>query len=135
MKKNNIPFFVTALVSTCTFSLVKADTGKIIPDEFLWSLVIGFITLLTFVVLFSSTLIKLLFRKNYKEEPKKLVLIILLTILPPVIWLFARANYHLLYDFETKYDYRIKEIFNKVIAIVTAMIGMGLGFILKRLLK
>jgi hypothetical protein len=55
--------------------------------------------------------------------------------LPPVIWLFARANYHLLYDFETKYDYRIKEIFNKVIAIVTAMIGMGLGFILKRLLK
>ena len=80
-------------------------------------------------------LIKLLFRKNNKEEPKKLVLIILLTILPPVIWLFARANYHLLYDFETKYDYRIKEIFNKVIAIVTAMIGMGLGFILKRLLK
>jgi heme/copper-type cytochrome/quinol oxidase subunit 2 len=135
LKKNIISFFATTVLSTCSFSLAKADTGKIIPDEFLWLLVIGFVSLLILVVLFISTIIKLLFRKNNKKEPKKLILIILLTILPPIIWLYAEANYHLLYNIETKYDYRIKEIFNNGIAIVIAMLGMGLGFIIKKLFK
>lgn len=135
MKKNIISFFATTILVTCSFSLAKADTGKIIPDEFLWLLAIGFVSLLIFVVLFISTLIKLLFRKNNKKEPKKLILIILLTILPPIIWLYAEANFHLLYTIETEYDYRIKEIFNKGISIILAMLGMGLGFIIKKLLK
>jgi len=135
VKKNIISLFDITLLSTCSFSMAKADTGKIIPDEFLWLLVIGFVSLLIFVVLFISTLIKLLFRKNNKKEPKKLILIILLTILPPIIWLYLEANYHLLYNIETKYDYRIKEIFNNGISIVIAMLGMGLGFIIKKLFK
>jgi nitrogen fixation/metabolism regulation signal transduction histidine kinase len=135
VKKKIISFFATIVLSTCSFSLAKADTGKIIPDEFLWLLVIGFVSLLILVVLFISTIIKLLYRKNNKKEPKKLILIILLTILLPIIWLYAEANYHLLYNIETKYDYRIKEIFNNGIAIVLAMLGMGLGFIIKNLFK
>lgn len=133
MKKNILSFLVTTVLSTCSFSLAKADTGKIIPDEFLWLLVIGFVSILILVVLFISTTIKLIFRKNSKKEPRKLILIILLTILPPIIWLYIEANYHLLYNIETKYDYRIKEIFNNGIAIVIAIMGMGLGFIIKKL--
>ncbi len=123
------------MLSTFCFSLAKADTGKIIPDEFLWFLVIGFVSIVILVVLFISTIIKLLFRKNNKKEPKNLILIILLTILPPIIWLYIEANYHLLYSIETKYDYRIKEIFNNGITIIIAMLGMGLGFSIKKLLK
>jgi len=123
------------VLSTFCFSLAKADTGKIIPDEFLWFLVIGFVSIVILVVLFISTIIKLLFRKNNKKEPKNLILIILLTILPPIIWLYIEANYHLLYSIETKYDYRIKEIFNNGITIIIAMLGMGLGFSIKKLLK
>jgi hypothetical protein len=41
----------------------------------------------------------------------------------------------LLYSIETKYDYRIKEIFNNGITIIIAMLGMGLGFSIKKLLK
>lgn len=135
MKKNILPFFVILVLSTFCFSLAKADTGKIIPDEFLWFLVIGFVSIVILVVLFISTIIKLLFRKNNKKEPKNLILIILLTILPPIIWLYIEANYHLLYSIETKYDYRIKEIFNNGITIIIAMLGMGLGFSIKKLLK
>jgi hypothetical protein len=135
MKKNIISVFATIFLYTCTFSLAKADTGKIIPDEFLWVLVIGLLSLLIFIVLFISTLIKLLLRKNNKKEPKNLILIIMLTILPPTVWLYAEANYHLLYNIETKYDYRIKEIFNKSISFVIAMLGMGIGFIIKKLSK
>ena len=123
------------MLSTFCFSLAKADTGKIIPNEFLWFLVIGFVSIVILVVLFISTIVKLLFRKNNKKEPKNLILIILLTILPPIIWLYIEANYHLLYSIETKYDYRIKEIFNNGITIVIAMLGMGLGFSIKKLLK
>ena len=133
MKKNILSFLVTTVLSTCSFSLAKADTGKIIPDEFLWLLVIGFVSILILVVLFISTTIKLIFTNNKKKEPRKLILIILLTILPPIIWLYIEANYHLLYNIETKYDYRIKEIFNNGIAIVIAIMGMGLGFIIKKL--
>jgi hypothetical protein len=131
--KNIISLFCITLLFTFSFSLAKADTGKIIPDEFLWLLVIGFVSLLVFVVFFISTLIKLLFRRNNKKDSGKLVLIILLTILPPIIWLYAEANYHLLFSIETTFGYRVKEIFSNVISVVVSMLGMALGFLVKKL--
>jgi nitrogen fixation/metabolism regulation signal transduction histidine kinase len=135
MKKNTIVIFSIALILTLYSSLANADTGKIIPDEFLWLLLTVGIALLVFTVFFLSTLIKLIYRKNKEKEPKKLTLIILLTILPPIFWLYAEANYHLLYTIESNSDYKTKEIFNKAIAILTAMLGMGIGFVLKKILK
>jgi hypothetical protein len=134
VKKNTIQFFATAFLSTCILSSAKADTGKIIPNEFLWLLVVGFFSLLIFLVLFLSNILKLLYIKKNKENPNMLILIIILTILLPIIWLFLEANYHLLFSFETKYNYRIKEIFNYVITFLSAILGMGLGYIIKKIL-
>jgi hypothetical protein len=134
-KKNINSFFVVAFISICSFSVAKADTGKIIPDAFVWSLAIAFLLVLVFAYLLISALVKFFYKKNDKNESKKLFLILLITILPPMIWLYAEANYHLLYEVEAKYDYRIKEIFNKLIAIIVAMLGMGAGFIIKKLVK
>lgn len=134
MKKNILKFFAFALVSVCGFSWVKADTGKIIPDEFLWLLAISSIVILIFAVVFISTVIKLLFKRKQKKEPRYLILIILLTIISPVVWLYAEANFHLLYAIESKYDYRIKELFSYGITFLAAVVGMVLGFIIKKLL-
>lgn len=135
MKKNIIIFFAVALLSVSSFSLAKADTGKIIPDEVLWLLVISCFAILIFAIIFISTLIKLLYIKKQKKEPRNLILIILLTILTPVIWLNAEANFHLLYNIETKYDYRIKEVFNYGVTFLAAMFGMILGFIIKKIIS
>jgi multidrug efflux pump subunit AcrB len=134
MKKNTIIFFALAFLSVSSFSLAKADTGKIIPDEFLWLLVISFLAILIFAIIFTSTLIKLLFLKKQKKEPRNLILIILLSILTPFIWLSAEANFHLLYNIESKYDYRIKEVFNYGITFLAAVFGMILGFIIKKII-
>jgi multidrug efflux pump subunit AcrB len=134
MKKNTIIFFALAFLSVSSFSLAKADTGKIIPDEFLWLLVISFLAILIFAIIFTSTLIKLLFLKKQKKEPRNLILIILLSILTPFIWLYAEANFHLLYNIESKYDYRIKEVFNYGITFLAAVFGMILGFIIKKII-
>ena len=134
MKKNTILFIAIALVSIFSFSMAKADTGKIIPDDFLWFVVICCIAILVFIIIFLSTLIKLLFLKKKKKEPRNLILIILLTILLPVIWLYAEANFHLLFNIESKYDYKIKEMFNNGITLLAAMFGMILGFIIKKIL-
>ena len=40
------------------------------------------------------------------------MLIIHLTVLLPVSWLYAESNFHLLFNIESKYDYKIKEMFN-----------------------
>jgi uncharacterized membrane protein len=114
--------------------LAKADTCKIIPDEFLWLLVISCLAILIFAIIFTSTLIKLLFLKKQKKEPRNLILIILLSILTPFIWLYAEANFHLLYNIESKYDYRIKEVFNYGITFLAAVFGMILGFIIKKII-
>jgi uncharacterized membrane protein len=134
MKKNTIIFFALAFLSVSSFSLAKADTGKIIPDEFLWLLVISCLAILIFAIIFTSTLIKLLFLKKQKKEPRNLILIILLSILTPFIWLYAEANFHLLYNIESKYDYRIKEVFNYGITFLAAVFGMILGFIIKKII-
>lgn len=135
MKKNIINFFAVALLSVSSFSSAKADTGKIIPDEVLWLLVISCFAILIFAIIFISTLIKLSYIKKQKKEPRNLILIILLTILTPVIWLYAEANFHLLYNIETKYDYRIKEVFNYGVTFLAAMFGMILGFIIKKIIS
>jgi hypothetical protein len=134
MKKNTIIFFALAFLSVSSFSLAKADTGKIIPDEFLWLLVISCLAIFIFAIIFTSTLIKLLFLKKQKKEPRNLILIILLSILTPFIWLYAEANFHLLYNIESKYDYRIKEVFNYGITFLAAVFGMILGFIIKKII-
>jgi hypothetical protein len=135
VSKNIISLFCLTLLFTLSFSLAKADTGKIIPNEFLWLLVIGFVSLLVFVVFFISTLIKLLFRRNNKKDSGKLVLIVLLTFMPPIVWLYAEANYHLLFSIETTFGYRVKEIFSKVISVVVSMLGMALGFLVIKLFR
>ncbi|MFN5628283.1 MAG: hypothetical protein ACK48W_03250 [Bacteroidota bacterium] len=135
MKKNIINFFAVALLSVSSFSSAKADTGKIIPYEVLWLLVISCFAILIFAIIFISTLIKLSYIKTQKKEPRNLILIILLTILTPVIWLYAEANFHLLYNIETKYDYRIKEVFNYGVTFLAAMFGMILGFIIKKIIS
>jgi hypothetical protein len=135
MKKNIINFFAVALLSVSSFSSAKADTGKIIPYEVLWLLVISCFAILIFAIIFISTLIKLSYIKKQKKEPRNLILIILLTILTPVIWLYAEANFHLLYNIETKYDYRIKEVFNYGVTFLAAMFGMILGFIIKKIIS
>jgi hypothetical protein len=135
VKKNTIQFFATAYLSTCIFSSAKADTGKIIPNEFLWLLVVGFFSLLIFLVLFLSNIIKLLYIQKNKEKPNMLILIILLSILLPIIWLFLEANFHILFSIETKTNYRIKEFFNYGITFLSAILGIGLGYIIKKVLK
>jgi len=132
VKKNTILFIAIALITICSFSLAEADTGKIIPDDFMWLVVICCIAILVFIIIFLSTLIKLLFLKKKKKEPRNLILIILLTVLLPIIWLYAEANFHLLFNIESKYDYKIKEMFNNGITLLAAIFGMILGFIIKK---
>jgi hypothetical protein len=64
-----------------------------------------------------------------------LILIILLSILMPIIWLFLEANFHLLFSIEIKTNYRIKEFFNYGIAFLSAILGIGLGYIIKKVHK